>query len=112
MGYENLIIVFKGMTPTKSLKQWVRILADKIQWESPSDANLKIVCEQSGQWLKASCRIASQVGVFVAEAAAETPEKCIEKLELQVQNKLNSWKKKRRFRLLENQLEPACQLLK
>lgn len=107
MGYENLNIELKGIKPSGKFERLIHNVADSIHWQSPSDACLKIVCEQTKEAIKASCRIVSQAGTFMAEVASDCPERCVKKLEKEIQKQLNVWKQNRFSDFFSNQLENA-----
>lgn len=107
MGYENLNIELKGFKPSRKIERLLTNVADSIHWQSPSDACLKVVCEQTKGAIKAYCRIVSHAGVFVSEVVGDSPEKCIRKLEKEIQKKLNRWKKSRLSFYFGNQFNKA-----
>lgn len=85
----------------------IQNVADSIHWQSPSDACLKIVCEKTKEAIKASCRVVSQAGTFMAEVVSDCPEWGIKKLEKEIQKQLNVWKQNRFSDIFNNQLEKA-----
>ncbi len=107
MNYENLNIEMRGIHPSSHLDKMLRDLADAIHWQSPSDSCLKIFIEQSKGTIKASCRIASQTGVFVANSVSDCPEKSLRMLEQKIQKKLDEWKRNRFSNILNQQFETA-----
>ncbi len=95
MKHEHFSIEIRGILPTQSLQSMLKQVSERIHWQSPSDSFLKIFCEQSKEAMKASCRIASQAGVFVAEAISESPEERLRNLEKRIYEQLNTWKETR-----------------
>lgn len=92
---ENVEYEFKGFDPGHEIKAFMARLADQIYYSSPSDSGIKFAIQRSQGLVKASCRIASQVGLFVAEATGENPVSTIKKLEKKIKHQLDSWKMNR-----------------
>lgn len=107
MNYENLKIEIKGLKLAKPAEKLVREIAEKIHWESPSDACIKLVCEPVKQAARASCKIASQAGIFDEEVVSDCPEKSLKKLETKIKHQLDMWKRNRFSNLFEETLESA-----
>ena len=92
MNQENIQFEFMGFDPDYEIKSFVSMVAEKLQLKSPSDAALKLVIEKGKGAIKASCRIASQAGTFVAEAVSDSPVKAVQQIEKKIKEQLDNWK--------------------
>jgi ribosome-associated translation inhibitor RaiA len=92
---ENVQCVFSGFDPEHETKTFIAQVADEIYHTAPSDSGIKLVIQKSRGLIKASCRIASQVGTFVAETSGKNPILAIQKLENEIKRQLDSWKMNR-----------------
>ena len=92
---ENVEYEFMGFDPEYEIKSVIATIADKLYFSAPSDSAMKLAVKKSQGAIKASCRIASQVGTFVAEATGENPIRAIQRLEKRIKYQLDSWKMNR-----------------
>lgn len=92
---ENVEYEFMGFDPEYNIKTFIGTVADKLYFSAPSDSFIKLAVKKSQGAVKVSCRIASQVGTFVAEATAENPIHAMQRLEKQINHQLDSWKMNR-----------------
>lgn len=92
---ENVDCEFKGFDPSYEIKGIIARLADKLYYSAPSDSGIKLAIQKRHGIVRASCRIASQVGPFTAEAKGENPLSTIEILEKKIKHQLDSWKMNR-----------------
>ena len=92
---ENVEYEFMGFDPEYEIKTLIATVADKLYFSAPSDSAIKLVFKKSQGVIKASCRIASQVGTFVAEATSENPIRAIQQVESKIKHQLDSWKMNR-----------------
>ena len=92
---ENLEYEFMGFDPEYEIKTFIATVAHKLYFSAPSDSAIKLVVKKGQGMVKASCRIASQVGIFVAEASSENPICAIQQLEKRIKHQLDSWKMNR-----------------
>ncbi len=92
---ENVECEFIGFDPEYEIKNYVAKVIDKLYNSAPSDSGIKLAFQKSHQLMKATCRIASQVGTFVAEAKGINPILTIQSLENQIKDQLESWKSNR-----------------
>lgn len=105
--YEKLSIEIKGMSPEQPVKDMIHLVAEKIHCQAPSDSCMKVVFEQSKEAIRASCRIVSHAGIFIAEAISEAPDEVIKQLEQKIGERLSFWKKTRFLGSFEEQIETA-----
>lgn len=92
---ENVEYKFMGFDPESNVKNIIARVADALYDSAPSDSGIKFAVEKSQGIVKASCRIASQVGNFVAEATGKNPIHAIQRLEKRIKDQLDSWKMNR-----------------
>ena len=92
---ENFEYEFTGFDPEYRIKKLVTTVGDKLYFSAPSDAFMKLAIRKSHGMIKASCRIASQVGTFFAEGTGGNAIRAIEQLEKRIKRQLDSWKKNR-----------------
>ncbi len=97
---ENVECEFMGFDPEYEIKAFIATVTDKLYFSAPSDSAMKLAVKKSQGMVKASCRIASQVGTFVAEARGENPICAIQRLEKRIKHQLDSWKMSRFERAL------------
>lgn len=95
MRTENFECELKGFDPELEIKTFIATVADRLYFSAPSDSAVKLAIRKSQGVVKASCRIASQVGTFVAEATCENPICALRRLELRIKQQLDSWKRNR-----------------
>lgn len=92
---ENVECEFMGFDPEYKIKSLVAQVVDNLYYNAPSDSGIKLALQKSHGLVKATCRIASQVGPFVAEATGKNPISAIQRLENEIKNQLDSWKMNR-----------------
>lgn len=88
---------FKGINPDDNVRSYVAHVAHNLYFAAPSDSGLDLVVEKSKNAVKASCRIASQAGVFAAEAISENVINAVDQLQEKINQQLKSWKTQRFF---------------
>lgn len=86
---------FEGFDPGHEVKNFISTVAEKLHLSSPSDSAIKIAMGVSRGAVKASCRIISHAGTFIAEAISENPIKAIKTVEDKISEQLDSWKHRR-----------------
>lgn len=86
---------FLGFNPDERVKEFVSNIADRLHLSAPSDSGLKLVIEKSKDAIRASCLIASQAGVFVADAVSDSPIQALRQIEAKISRQLDRWKKHR-----------------
>ncbi len=84
-----------NFTPEKKLDDSINKVSEKLYDNAPSDSAIKIVFRASRGVIKATCRIASHAGIFVAEAITESPLQALKQLEKRINQQLIEWKKRR-----------------
>ncbi len=89
---DNVECEFLGFDPEYEIKILISQVVDKLYYSSPSDSGIKLALQKSQGFIKASCRIASQVGTFVAEVTGKNPITVIQALENKIKHQLDSWK--------------------
>lgn len=92
---ENVDCEVLGFDPEPEIKSFIAKVVDKLYYSAPSDSGIKIVVRQSQGLVKASCRIVSQVGTFVAEARGKNPIQTIQSVENKIKQQLDLWKANR-----------------
>ncbi len=91
----NINFEFIGFDPEYEAKRFINSAADRVQSLAPSDSFMKVAMKKGGDVVEASCRIASQAGVFVAEAVCNSPVAAIHQVESKIRQQLDEWKKRR-----------------
>ena len=89
---EKVDIEIDDLVQEDETKKMIALLADNLYLSAPSDSFMKLVFKKSQGVVKASCRIASQVGVFAADVVGQTPVSTIRQLEKRIQDQLKLWK--------------------
>ena len=92
MTQENVQFEFIGFDPSYEVRAFVSNFAEKIYLNSPSDAAIKLAIEKGKGAVKASCRIASQAGTFIAETLSDSPVRAVQQIEQKINHQLNNWK--------------------
>lgn len=86
---------FMGFDPDEKTKNFVSRIAESLHYSSPSDSALRLVVEKSKGAIRASCRIASQAGTFVADSVGDNPVRAVQQIENQIGKQLDNWKVRR-----------------
>jgi len=97
MKSDGMQFEFLGFDPEYELKKVISSVAERLEVSAPSDSYIKLAFEKGVRAVRASCRICSQAGEFIAEAVGETPARALAKIEQQIKLQLEAWKQ-RRFR--------------
>jgi ribosome-associated translation inhibitor RaiA len=84
---------FMGFKPDEQIKTFVSSVVDQLHFSAPSDAALKLVIKKSKDMIRASCRIASQAGTFVADTMSDNPIRAVQQIENKIRRQLDHWKK-------------------
>lgn len=95
MEYEKVLIEYENFKPNSDLEHISSEVADVLHMDAPSDAHLKLVVERGKEKFRGYCRIASKVGVFVAEEFSLHPEGALAKIEREIKKQLHRWKRHR-----------------
>jgi hypothetical protein len=93
MTYGNL--QFAGFVPEHETRTQILTTLENIDQSAPSDAVTDMVFEASKGVVKASCRIASKAGMFVADAVNENPLKALLSIEQKIKRQIDMWKRNR-----------------
>lgn len=86
---------FMGFSPDDKIKSFVSRVAEKLHYSAPSDSAMKLVVEKSKNAIRASCRIASQAGTFVADSISDSPIRAVQQIERKIRKELDDWKVRR-----------------
>lgn len=86
---------FKGFRPDDQIRKFVSTVAERLYFSAPSDSTMKLVVEQGKSAVRASCRIASQAGTFVADAMSDSPARAVQQIEGKIRDQLDGWKRRR-----------------
>lgn len=92
MNQENMQFEFMGFDPDYKIRARIESVAEKISGIAPSDAAIKMAVQKGKGAIRASCRIASKAGVFVAEAASKNPILAVQQIEKKIKHQLDDWK--------------------
>ena len=92
MNQDHVQFEFMGLEPNYEIRSFISAVAEKLYFSAPSDAAMKMALQKAKGSIKASCRIASQAGTFVAEAVSESPIRAIQQIEQKIKNQLDNWK--------------------
>jgi ribosome-associated translation inhibitor RaiA len=95
MKHDGIEFVYKGSNPENEIKQVISAIVEKLHFNSPSDSAMTMVLNSTKNISKATCRIASQTGVFIAEATNKNPLEAITMLETKMRKQLEEWRKSR-----------------
>lgn len=95
MNNDTIQVEFKGFDPGYDIKNIIAAVAENLHLSAPSDAAMKVAIQKSQHAVLASCRIASQAGVFVADAMSDCPVQAFRKIEKKIKRQLDGWKRKR-----------------
>lgn len=86
---------FIGFDPEYEVWNFISTVAEKLHLSSPSDSAIKVAMKVSRGVVRASCRIASHAGTFMAEAISDNPIKAIKRVEEKISEQLDGWKHRR-----------------
>lgn len=92
MIQENVQFEFMGFDPDHEIRSFISPVVEKLHLNSPSDAAIKLALKKGKGAIRASCRIASQAGTFVADAVSDNPVKAIQQIEKKIRTQLDTWK--------------------
>ncbi|HVK62225.1 MAG TPA: hypothetical protein VM432_11770 [Bdellovibrionales bacterium] len=92
MIQEKVQLEFMHFEPDYETRSFVSSVAEKIHFNAPSDAAMKLALQKGKDAIQASCRIASQAGTFVAEAVSESPIRAVQQIERKIKDQLDAWK--------------------
>ena len=92
MNQENVEFEFMGFNPDYEIRTFISSVAEKLHLNSPSDAAMKLAIQKGKGVIKASCRIASHSGTFVAEAVSKNPVRAVQQIERKIKKQLDQWK--------------------
>lgn len=91
----DLQFEFMGFDPDEKIKNFVSRVAEALHYSAPSDSAMKLVVERSKGAIRASCRIASQAGTFVADSISDNPVRAVQQIESKIRKELDNWKVRR-----------------
>jgi ribosome-associated translation inhibitor RaiA len=91
----DLQFEFEGFKPDEKIRELLSTVAEKIHLSGPSDSTTKLVVKKSKDAINISCRIASRVGTFVADAVGGDPVQALQKIERKMRQQIDQWKKRR-----------------
>lgn len=86
---------FMGFKPDEKIKSFVSSVAETLHYSAPSDSAVKLVIEKTKNAIRASCRIASQAGTFVADSISDNPMKAVQQIDQKIRKELDDWKSRR-----------------
>jgi hypothetical protein len=95
MNGNDMQIEFMGFDPGYEMKTFTATVAEKLHFSAPSDAAMKLAVKKCKGAVQASCRIASQAGLFIAEVASDNPVRALQQIELKIRSQLEAWKNRR-----------------
>lgn len=82
---------FDGYEPQNEAAHFIQYTVDKIHNYSPSDAFVKLSMKNSKGVIKATCRVVSQAGEFIAEAADRNVTSVIQKIDKEIMKQIEEW---------------------
>ena len=97
---------FIGFDPEYEVRSFITSVADRLHSLAPSNSFMKVTMKKGKDAIEASCRIASQAGVFVAETVCNSPVTAIHQIESRIMQQLNEWKKYR-FQDSQSKIRPS-----
>jgi hypothetical protein len=92
---DDVKLEIMGFDSAAEIKDVAWTVAENLHLSSPSDSALKLAIRKGKGAVEASCRIASQVGIFVAETVCENPIRAVQEIEGKIKAQLDSWKRHR-----------------
>jgi hypothetical protein len=95
MNGGDMQIEFMGFDPGFEMRSIAATVAEKIHFSAPSDAAMKLAVKKCRGAVQASCRIASQAGLFIAEVASDNPVRALHQIDIKIRSQLEAWKKRR-----------------
>ncbi|MBL7671378.1 MAG: hypothetical protein JNM39_12915 [Bdellovibrionaceae bacterium] len=84
---------FMGLNPDDKIRNFVSTVAERLHFSAPSDSGMKLVLEESKDAIRASCRIVSLAGTFVADAVSDNPVRAVQQIEKEMGGQLDEWKR-------------------
>ncbi len=92
MKIKNSVIFDSSLDWSKELKTQIHFLAEKLEFDSPSDAVVRLSLTPFDDQYRGSCKITSSVGSFMAEALLPDPALVLNAIENSIQKQLRQWK--------------------
>ena len=92
---EDFQFEFMGFNPDEKMRSFVSNVAETLHYSAPSDSAMKLVVEKTEKAIRASCRIASPAGTFVADSINDNPMRAVQQIERKMRRKLDHWKMRR-----------------
>lgn len=86
---------FIGFEPSLRQKNMIRSTMERLMWESPSDASLKLTIVKTPGAYSATCRVSSSIGIFIGDGKSEYLKPAIKLLESKLRKQLFFWKGQR-----------------
>jgi ribosome-associated translation inhibitor RaiA len=86
---------FMGFKPDEKINSFVSRVAETLHYSAPSDSAMKLVIKKSKNRIRASCRIASLAGTFVADSISDNPIRAVQQIEQKIRKELDDWKMRR-----------------
>jgi predicted ATP-dependent protease len=93
--YNDMQLEFLNFEPGSDMKNLILGVAEKLHLAAPSDSAMKLALKKGKGIVQASCRIASQAGVFMAEAVSDSPVRAALQIEKKIRWQLEDWKQRR-----------------
>ena len=93
--FSDIQFEFLEFNPEQEMNDFLSAAAERIYASAPSDSAMKIAIKKGKDAVQASCRIVSQAGTFVAEAAGKNPFKAVLQIERKIRLQLDRWRDRR-----------------
>lgn len=92
---------FDGFKPDEKIKDFISTVAEKIHLSAPSDSTTHFAIKQSKDMINVSCKTASRIGTFMAEATGVDITQALQNIEQKMRKQIDRWKKRRFEKILE-----------
>jgi hypothetical protein len=89
---QSVSFEFSGFNPEYEIKSSIMSVADRLYNLAPSDSVMKLALRKGSGQVEASCRIASQEGVFIADAKSNSPVTAVRQIESHIMRQIENWK--------------------
>lgn len=103
----NVELKITGFNPDEETRSFISLVSNKLHFSAPSDSGIKLAIKKGQNAIQASCRIASQAGIFFAESTCESAIEAVQQIEQKLKIQLDEWKLHRFDQIDEGQVKRA-----
>ena len=90
--FNDIHFEYAGFRPDLDTRRFIATIAENLHISAPSDSITKFAFQVGKDAVRASCRIVSQAGTFVADTISDNPIRAVQQLEEKINDQINHWK--------------------